>query len=94
MSTSSKKGISPVANMHSREPVYLTQNQIEMLRLLEEKGLSDPERVSILADIVKQAAAWGHLKKWLIQTGAVCGAGAALWAFVQLIRSLGGHGPG
>lgn len=68
----------------------LSDTQHKMLDEMERLGLNDPERLRILSDIVKGAAAWGYLKKWLIQTAAVMGAGGALWAVVELLRKNGG----
>lgn len=73
--------------------VSITESQLRMLQLLEKEGLSDPERVHILADMVKQAAAWGYLRRWLIQIAAVAGAGGVIWGVVQALRSFGQGGP-
>lgn len=72
--------------------VNITETQLRMLQLLEQEGLSDPERVHILADMVKQAAAWGYLKRWLIQFAAVIGAGGVIWGLVQALKTFGQGG--
>ena len=71
-------------------PYTLTESQFKMLVLMEKEGLSDPERVHVLADMVKQAAAWGYLRRWITQIAAVCGAGAVIWGFVTALRTFGG----
>lgn len=72
--------------------VRVSAHQYQMIRLMEENGLADEERIKILADMVKGAAAWGHMKKWLIQIGAAAGAGAMIYGVVQGIRTFLGNG--
>lgn len=75
-------------HFHQAKVYMVTERQHRMLQLMESNGLDDEERIRVLGDMVKQSAAWGYLKKWLIQTGAVIGAGGALWGLVELIRNI------
>ncbi|WP_375568812.1 hypothetical protein ABWH92_12460 [Ahrensia marina] len=48
----------------------ITDRQKEILELLEKEGLADPERMHVLGEMVKGAAAWNTLRKWTVQWGA------------------------
>jgi len=63
----------------------ITEKQLAMLEQMEALGLNDPERLKVMADLVKGAAAWSYLKRWLVQAAAVAGAGGVLWAIVEIV---------
>ena len=73
----------------SRQVEYtVTPQQWQMLKNMEELGLADKERLTVLAAMVKESAAWSVMRKWLIQIGAVIGAGGAILAAIEFLRTL------
>lgn len=72
----------------------LTEQQKLILELLEKEGLADKERMHILGEMVKGAAAWSVLKKWIIQVAAAVGALGVLATAVFWLRDfLSSGGP-
>lgn len=64
----------------------LTENQRKILEMLEKEGLADEERMHVLGEMVKGAAAWSVLKKWIIQVAAAIGALGVLGTAVFWLR--------